>query len=219
MAYAVQQSPAKRDLWRAFLVSGATFKQIADWLRERSEVVYLFSLLFWNVFPWLNDGAHMTNLLSLNELEARDSGIALAQLAYQEGPLRLAQTVGLRQVALAPDVAKLYHRLERGLLVRANAVIDRRTFARHLQPSLRVGETLLLERKKSATKEVDDDMRRGLGGMSLAMAVNEDVQKIFEGDVNRRVALQLGLAVEQAKEAQTKNATQTKQSSEGKSPA
>jgi len=78
---------------------------------------------------------------------------------------------------------------------------------------------LLLGRKNSAKQEVDDDMRRGLGGMSLAMAVNEDVQKIFEGDVNRRVALQLGQATEQAREAQAKAAPQTKPNSDAKSPA
>jgi hypothetical protein len=59
-------------------------------------------------------------------------------------------------------------------------------------------------------------MRRGLGGMSVAMAVKEDVQKIFAGDVNRRVALQLGQAVEHAREAQGKDPAQVKPKPDGK---
>jgi len=62
------------------------FKQMAAWLGERVEVVHLFSSCL-ECLPWLNDGVHMANLLGLNELEAEDSGIALAQLAYLEGPL------------------------------------------------------------------------------------------------------------------------------------
>jgi hypothetical protein len=217
-AYAIQQSPAKRDVWRAFLVSGVSFNQIAQWLQVRVEVVHLFSFLFWNVGPWLNDGAHMAELLNLNELEPGDPGTALAQLAYLEGPFRLARAVGLPRIASAPEsVSELHDRLERGILVRANAVVDRKSFSPKLRPIIRDGETLVLARKKPTNKE-DDDMRRGLGGMSLAMAVNDDVQKIFEGDVNRRVALQLGQAVEHARETQGKDPAQTKQKAEGKSP-
>ena len=71
-------------------------------------------------------------------------------------------------------------------------------------PTLREARVLLLARKKQAEQELDEDMRRGLGGMSLSVSVNEDVKKILQGDVNRRVALQLGQTIEAAREAQAK---------------
>jgi len=72
MAYAVQQQPGKRDLWRAFLVTEASFDQIAAFLNERVEVIELFSQLFWNVRPWLKDKPAVPSLLRL--LDDEDQG-------------------------------------------------------------------------------------------------------------------------------------------------
>lgn len=207
MAYAVQQQPRKRDLWRAFLVTEASFDQIAAFLRERVQVIRLFSQLFWNVRRWLKDGTYMTDLLRLNTVGPVDPALALMQLGYDEGALRLARTVGLARGASSPEsLAEQYDRLERRIVSRANVAMDYGLDDPKGNPTLREARALLLARKKQAVQELDDDMRRGLGGMSLSMSVNKEVEKIFQGDVDRRVALQLGQTTKERLEVQAKGA-------------
>ncbi len=205
IAHAVQQHPPQRDLWRAFFVTDARLDQIADLLQKSVQALQLFSQLFWNVGPWLKDGAHMADLLRLNTAGAVDPGLALLRLAYAQGALRLARTVGLVHAASNPEsLPELYDRLESGIVASANVGMDHGLYGPKANPTLREARVLLLARKQQAEQELDEDMRRGLGGMSLSMSVNEDVKKIFQGDVNRRVALQLGQTMEAAREAQAK---------------
>jgi hypothetical protein len=67
---------------------------------------------------------------------------------------------------------------------------------------------LLLARKKQAVQDLDVDMRRGLGGMSMSRSVNDAAKRIFQPDLERRVALQLGLVMEQARETRAKKTSQ-----------
>ena len=206
-AYAVQQRPRQRDLWRAFLVTGASFDQVAAFLEERVQVIRLFSQLFWNVGRWLKDGTYMTDLLRLNTVEPVDPALALMRFGYAEGALRLARTVGLAQGASSPEsMAEQYDRLERRIVSRANVGMDYGLDGPKANPTLRGAQALLLARKKLVEQEQDEDMRRGLGGMSLSVSVNEEVQKIFQGDVDRRVALQFGQMTKEGRETQAKGA-------------
>ena len=140
----------------------------------------------------------------------RDSRIgwwmAVVSSSYAQGALRLARAVGLGHAASNPEsFPELYDRLESGIVASANLGMDHGLYGPKANPTLREARMLLLARKQQAEQELDEDMRRGLGGMSLSMSVNEDVKKIFQGDVNRRVALQLGQTMEAAREAQAKN--------------
>jgi hypothetical protein len=101
-------------------------------------------------------------------------------------------------------LAEQYDRLERRIVSRANVGMDYGLDEPQANPTLREARALLLARKKQAEQEQDDDMRRGLGGMSLSMSVNKEVEKIFQGDVDRRVALQLGQTTKEGAHAQVK---------------
>ena len=90
-AYAVQQRPLQRDLWRAFLITGASFDQVAAFLEERVQVIRLFSQLFWNVGHRLKDGTYMTDLLRLNTVEPADPALVLMRFGYAEGALPYGQ--------------------------------------------------------------------------------------------------------------------------------
>jgi hypothetical protein len=123
-------------------------RQIASWLLEKLETVHLFSVVFWNVGSRLQDYTYMADLLALNRLGAVEPGVALAQMAYREGPLHLARTVGLAHVAPgAETLPELYDRLERGILVRANGIIERKLFDAQARSILRDGQMLLLAEK------------------------------------------------------------------------
>jgi len=103
-------------------------------------------------------------------------------------------------------MAEQYDRLERRIVSFANVGMDYGLNEPKTNPTLRGALALLLARKKQVEQEQDEDMRRGLGGMSLSVSVNEEVQKIFQGDVDRRVALQLGQMTKEGQEAQAKGA-------------
>jgi hypothetical protein len=160
-AYAVQQCPRQRDLWRAFLVTEASFDQIAAFLNERVQVIRLFSQLFWNVRPWLKDGTYMTDLLRLNTVGPVDPALALMRLGYDEGALRLARTVELAHGASSPEsLAEQYDRLERRIVSRANVGMDYGLDEPKANPTLREARALLLARKKQAEQEQDDERLR-----------------------------------------------------------
>jgi hypothetical protein len=80
-AYALQQRPRQRKWLRAFLLTNATFEQIATWLHLKVEVVRLFSELFWNVRHRLKDGIFMADLLCLHRVGEVDLELALMRLA------------------------------------------------------------------------------------------------------------------------------------------
>jgi hypothetical protein len=104
-------------------------------------------------------------------------------------------------------MAELYDRLERGIVTSASLGMDRGLYGRESNPTLGDARALLLGKQKH-THEEDDDMRRGLGAMSLSMSVNEDVKKIFQEDLDRRIALQLGQVMQPARETRGKPHTQ-----------
>jgi len=54
--------------------------------------------------------------------------------------------------------------------------------------------------------------------MSVSRSFNDAAKKIFQPDLDRRVALQLGLVMEQAREAQAKKAAQDSQDKSGHKP-
>jgi hypothetical protein len=89
---------------------------------------------------------------------------------------------------------ELYDRLEQNILLDATVGTDRGLYASEVNAPLDRAVKLLLARRKHAVQEQDEDMRGGLGGMSMSKSINDAAKRIFQPDVNRRLALQLGLA-------------------------
>jgi hypothetical protein len=219
LAYARQQRRIQRDLLRGFILTKATLEQIASWLRLRVQVVWLFSELFWNVRHRLEDDLFMADLLFLDRFGEQDDGLALMQIAYTEGALAFARAARLVHVAPSSEsTPELYDRLERSILLDANAGADRRLYGAKLNAAGNQALSLLLARKNHAQQEIDEDMRRGLGGMSVSRSVNDAVEKIFKPDVDRRVALQLGQVTDQAREQAKKDAQNSQDKSGHKEP-
>src|SRR6266446_5303883 len=81
-----------------------------------------------------------------------------------------------------------------------NAGTDRGLYGAKLNVAGHQALALLLAKKSHAQHETDEDMRRGLGGMSLGRSVNDAAKRIFQPDVDHRVALQLGQVMDQARE-------------------
>ena len=211
-AYAIQQRPRQRDLLRAFLLTNATFEEIATLLDMGVEVVRLFSELFWDIRHRLKDGLFMADLLCLDRIGEVDPGLALMRLAYTQGAVPLARAAGLAHLAPnSESTRELYDRFERSILLDGNAGADRRLYGAKVNAAGHQALSLLLARKNRAPQEFDEDMRRGLGGMSVSRSVNDAAKRIFQPDLDRRVALQLGLEMEQAR------AKKAAQNSQGKS--
>ncbi len=212
IAYSVQQRPRQRDWLRAFLLTNATFEQIATWLHLKVEVVWLFCELFWNIRHRLKDGIFMADLLCLDRVGEVDLVSALMRLANTQGAVPLARAAGLVHMAQnSESTPELYDRLERSILLDGNAGTDRKLYGPKVNTPGHQALSLLLARKNRAAQELDEDMRRGLGGMSVSRSVNEAARRIFQPDLDRRVALQLGLVMEQAREAEGKKAAQNNQ--------
>jgi hypothetical protein len=213
-AYAIQQRPAQRDRLRAFLLTNASLEQIAGWLHLKVPVVWLFSELFWNVRYRLKDGIFVADLLCLDKFGEVEDGLALIQLGYRQGAAPLLKVLGLGDSSDPENTPELYDRLERSILLDATAGTDRKLYGSKLNPAGHQALSLLLARKNRAQPELDEDMRRGLAGMSMAKSINEAARKIFQPDVDRRVALQLGQMLDEAKELDAKKAPQNQNKGE-----
>ena len=175
----------------------------------------LFEELFWNVRHRLKDGLFMADLLGLNRCGEVEDGLALMQIAYIDGALALVKAARLSYVAgNSESMAELYDHLERSILLDGNTGTDREFYGAKSNAAGQQALSLLLTRKNRTQQETDEDMRRGLGGMSMGRSVNDAAKRIFQPDVDRRVALQLGQAMDQAREG-AKKAAQNSQAKAG----
>jgi hypothetical protein len=180
------------------------------------EVVRLFGELFWNIRYRLNDAVFVADLLCLDTVGEVDLGLALMRLAYTQGAVTLARATGLAHLAPnSESTQELYDRLERSILLDGNAGTHRGLYGPKVNAPGHQALSLLLARKNRALQEADEDMRRGLGGMSVSRSVNDAAKRIFQPDLDRRVALQLGQAMEQAREAEATKAAQNSQDKSG----
>ena len=184
-----------RDLWRACLVTKASFEQIAAFLGEKVQVIRLFSALFWNV-----------------RLSVGPSAVALMQLAYTEGADRLARTVELANETLSPEsMPEQYQRLERRIVSRANAGMDYGLNDAKSNPTLRAAQALLLARKR-AEEEKDNDRRRslddemGFGRISADKSCQMIIRQVTQRSAMEKLKLAQEYDTKQAAAAAAKKA-------------
>ena len=96
--------------------------------------------------------------------------------SWEEALLK-AEDNPLRQIALKNDLAKFAISTTRSSSSKKN--FNKLNAAGHQALEL------LLTKRSRAQHEADEDMRRGLGGMSLSRSVNEAAKKIFQPDVDQ----------------------------------
>jgi hypothetical protein len=206
--HALWSSPDQRLFLKSALCArDARLSQIAEWCNTSPEVILLLTRLCFNIRARWDDRAFMTELLRLGGCAAAKSGeleSAWEQLTRQE--LRWARSAarkgiaGLWRISDYPtenasveaqeNLAELWQETSRETLT---GVLQGH-FSVENNPALELLQTLAsMEGKAAVQQAADEDSRRGLGGMSLAMAVGEAAKRISEGDAQSRLTLQTGL--------------------------
>ncbi|MHC1767260.1 MAG: hypothetical protein AB9869_23765 [Verrucomicrobiia bacterium] len=207
-------SRTQRDLLRALLCCrDATLEQIADQCRIDPDVLGLFSELFWNVR--LNEPLFVAQLLYRDtrfparadqELEHADSGLRLYRLGYERGMSAVMRAAGPHLMDDGQgNTRSLLEGVERELLIQAGFGLVQGLVTSEENPALGLAMPLLLaNRKTGPERQLDDDSRRGLAGMSLAMAINESFMRIMRPALERRLAVQRGIEAEKKAEQPAK---------------
>ncbi len=179
---------------------------IAHLLEFPRQVVELFATLF---FPVRSRGISFlaslafpqTRLGAIKEAEAEVDNLELTlmRLGRDYGWQEVARAVGLKGIEHDNSIDNQVEELER--LTFGNALmIGRAGGLNRRSQGLQYARTLIATRRNMQTQR-DDDSRRGLGGMSMSMAINESFMAIVKPDLDRRMALLQGMEVEQVNKA------------------
>jgi len=200
---------AARDLlWALLACEDLTLEGVAAHYQCDLDLVRLVDQLFWNVRDRRKESGYIAQILykktrfpseADRKQEEAQAGLRLIRLGYEKGSLAVLQAAGpstLVEENVTPEM--LAAQITRTILSRSKIALEMGLETRVQAQALQL---VLQAAKQQVRRSDDEDRRRGLAGMSLSCSVNESFMRIMRPDLERRLALQMGLEVEQQTKA------------------
>jgi hypothetical protein len=214
------ETTTARDLFCALLsCPDLTLDEIATLYHCDLDLVRLVDQLFWNLRDRRGEPGYIVQILYRHtrfpgeadrEIEEAQAGLRLIRLGYERGSLAVLQAAGpsaLGDQSVTPEM--LANHIARTILSRSAIAFDMGLETKLQEQALQL---VLQVTKQQAMHPADEDRRRGLAGMSLSCAINDSFMRIMRPDLERRLALQMGLEVEEQARANSHGAGQTARS-------
>jgi hypothetical protein len=175
-----------------------TLTGIAHVLGLEPDVVELYEALFLNVRG--RERLHLaaavfpsTRLLAIRDAERgpRLIGPLMRQTGRDFGWKAVARMAGIIPVADDRPAEQQIEELERHIAGNA-LMLAQAGYLNRPSTGLQHARSLIARRQEREV-DMDDDARRGLAGMSLAVSVNESFNRMMQPEIERRLAAQRGI--------------------------
>lgn len=192
------------------LMEDCRFEKISQLMLLPEEVVAMYESLFWNVRDQVKDRIYVNMLVYPNSrqvelapryaLEEDPASIALRASRNNDIKTTLAW-LGIDEFASEFGSESHAKAFEARILSTGNFLAKLGFLHQADVIAIQSARSVLNSIKLGGGEQKDDDSRRGLSGMSLALSMNESFMRIMKPELERRLAVQRGLETDNSSEA------------------